>query len=111
MFEIFPTFLSTASTAVIARGGKIVLILDAVNQLGERKNARELNWIHIITGVTWIISTHGGPTLRAIRRREWPEVQIIYISANFYELLYMLVQNVYVIGKFSLFSFGTNLQF
>ena len=33
MFEIFPTFLSTASTAAAKKGGKIVLILDAVNQV------------------------------------------------------------------------------
>eukprot|EP00750_Incisomonas_marina_P024529 INCI5124.2.p1 GENE.INCI5124.2~~INCI5124.2.p1 ORF type:complete len:1327 (-),score=287.09 INCI5124.2:1886-5278(-) len=76
MFEIFPTFLSTASTAAAKKGGKIVLILDAVNQLAERKNARELTWLHLIEGVTWIVSTHGGPTLRAVRRREWQEVLI-----------------------------------
>lgn len=34
MFEIFPTFLSTASTAAAKKGGKIILILDAVNQVG-----------------------------------------------------------------------------
>lgn len=45
-------------------------------QLAERKNARELTWLHLIEGVTWIVSTHGGPTLRAVRRREWQEVLI-----------------------------------
>ena len=46
MFEIFPTFLSTASSAAAKKGGKIILVLDAVNQVSLRILRTSMNcWL------------------------------------------------------------------
>lgn len=53
---------------------RVVLIIDALNQLEDRNQALDLIWLpeEIPLNVRLIVSTLSGPTLKELARREWP---------------------------------------
>ena len=69
----FPNWLHMASIK-----GKVVLILDALNQLEDRQGAQELTWLptQIPENIRLIISMLPGKSLQAIRERNLPTLTI-----------------------------------
>ena len=69
----FPNWLSMASVK-----GKLVLVLDGLNQLDNRNNAPELGWLpeFFPPNIRVIFSTLPGPSLDALKRREYPLHQV-----------------------------------
>ncbi|MBN1364743.1 MAG: tetratricopeptide repeat protein [Syntrophaceae bacterium] len=65
----FPNCLSMA-----AMKGKIILVLDALNQLDTVDNAAELSWLpeHFPANVRVILSCLPGPSLEVLQRRGYP---------------------------------------
>jgi len=61
---------------------KLILVIDALNQLEPR--AAGLEWLpqHLPTNVRIIFSTTPGPTLDALRTREWPEFELLPLSVS-----------------------------
>jgi tetratricopeptide (TPR) repeat protein len=71
--EAFPLWL-----ARIAAKEKLILIIDALNQLEDRDNALELGWLPrtFSPSVRVILSTLPGRSLKALKKRNWPEMTI-----------------------------------
>ncbi len=69
----FPNWLCTA-----AARGRIVLVLDALNQLEDRDGAIDLLWLPQILpeNVRVIVSTLPGRALDEIHKRNWPELKV-----------------------------------
>ena len=69
----FPNWLSMPSVK-----GRFVLVIDGLNQLDDRENAQELGWLpeNFPPNVRVILSTVSGPTLDALKRREYPLYQV-----------------------------------
>lgn len=71
--EEFPQWLARG-----AAGGRIVLILDGLNQLEDRDAAPELGWLPVVfppnCGI--ILSALPGRSLDATRRHQWPELTV-----------------------------------
>jgi len=69
----FPNWLSIASVK-----GRLVLVLDGLNQLDERDNAPELGWLpeYFPPNVRVILSTLPGPSLDALKRRDYPTFSV-----------------------------------
>lgn len=69
----FPQWLVNA-----AASGRIVLVLDGLNQLEDRDAARDLGWLPRVLppNCRVILSTLPGRSLDAVRRREWPETSV-----------------------------------
>ena len=69
----FPNWLSMASV-----NGKLVLILDALNQLEDRQGAQELSWLplELPENVKIILSTLPCRALQVIQEREWPTITV-----------------------------------
>ena len=67
--EAFPNWLSMA-----AARGKLILVLDGLNQLEEKDNAPDLIWLpeYIPPQVRLIVSTLPGRSLTALQQRGWP---------------------------------------
>jgi tetratricopeptide (TPR) repeat protein len=61
---------------------KLVLVIDALNQLEPR--AAGLEWLpqHLPTNVRIIFSTTPGTTLEALRTREWPEFELLPLTIS-----------------------------
>jgi tetratricopeptide (TPR) repeat protein len=73
----FPNWMSMASAKIgnmATRYRKIVLVLDALNQLEDRDGAPDLVWLPPVMpeNVRLIVSTLPGRPLDEIMRREWP---------------------------------------
>jgi len=76
----FANWLNMASARMASsegspdRGGRIVLVLDALNQLEDRDGAPDLVWLPPVLpdNVRIILSTLPGRPLEEVRRREWP---------------------------------------
>jgi len=71
--EAFPLWLAKA-----AAKGKFILVLDALNQLEDRDNAPDLGWLpwSFSPNVRLIVSTLPGRSLEALKKRNWPEINI-----------------------------------
>ena len=71
--NVFPRFLKTAASQ-----GKIVLIIDGLDQLTDREGARDLLWLPISlpTGCQLIVSTLPGQCLNELTRRDWPTLTV-----------------------------------
>jgi tetratricopeptide (TPR) repeat protein len=69
----FPSWLCMA-----AARGRIVLVLDALNQLEDRDGAIDLLWLPQILpeSVRVIVSTIPGRSLDKIQKRNWPELKV-----------------------------------
>ena len=73
----FPNWLHMA-----AAKGRVVLVLDALNQLEDREGARELLWLPPVMpgNVRLIVSTLPGQPLDEVRKRGWPELKVEPLS-------------------------------
>ncbi len=71
--EAFPEWLARA-----AAKSRFILILDALDQLEDRDNASDLSWVpySFSTNIRLIVSTLPGRSLDALKRRNWPEMNI-----------------------------------
>ena len=69
----FPNWLSMASVK-----GRFVLVIDGLNQFDNWDSVRELGWLpeYFPPNARVILSTVFGPTLDALKRREYPMYQI-----------------------------------
>lgn len=71
--EALPLWLASASAK-----GRLILILEGLNQLEDRDNAPHLGWLpeYIPPNVRLIVSSLAGPTLDALMKREWPQFEV-----------------------------------
>ena len=62
--------------------GRIILILDGLNQLEDRDSAPDLVWLPPMmpANVSLVVSTLAGRTLDEIRQRKWPELHLSPLS-------------------------------
>ena len=69
----FPNWLHMA-----AARGRIVLVLDALNQLEDREGAPDLTWLPPVMpeNVRLIVSTLPGRALDEIKKRGWPVMDV-----------------------------------
>ncbi len=67
-----------------AAKGKVVLLLDALNQLEDRDGAPDLVWLPpvIPANVRLIVSTLSGRALDDLKRRGWPTMQVELLEAS-----------------------------
>lgn len=75
----FPNWLSMAAVK-----GRIVLVLDALNQLEDRDNAPDLVWLpeFFPPEVRVVLSTLPGRTLDALQQRGWPTFTVAGLHAE-----------------------------
>lgn len=68
LIDSFPRWLSVAS-----RRGRMILVLDALNQIEEQDNVRKLGWLpdKFPKNVRVLVSALTGPTLEEIEKRGW----------------------------------------
>ena len=74
----FANWLHMASAAVGRENRKIILILDALNQLQDRDQAQEMVWLppFIPENIWLILSTLPGRPLDDLRKREWSTMEV-----------------------------------
>ncbi|HME31678.1 MAG TPA: tetratricopeptide repeat protein [Terriglobales bacterium] len=62
----------------VAAKGRVVLVIDALNQLEDSEQTSYLAWLPptIPGNVRLIVSTYPGPALEELRRRGWPTLEI-----------------------------------
>ena len=67
-----------------AQSGKIIIVLDALNQLEDRDGAPDLVWLPLVLpeNVRLILSTLPGRPLDEIRKRNWPTLKVELLSAG-----------------------------
>ena len=77
--EIFPLWLAKA-----AARGKVILVLDALNQLEDRDNAPDLVWLpgYFPSNVRVILSTLPGRSLGALEKRNLPTMRVELLSPD-----------------------------
>ncbi|MCX5698057.1 MAG: tetratricopeptide repeat protein [Candidatus Omnitrophica bacterium] len=77
--EAFPIWLARA-----AARGKFILLLDGLNQLEDRDNASDLGWLpySFPVNVRLIVSTLPGRSSDALKKRNWPELNIQPMEKN-----------------------------
>jgi len=65
-------------TAKAAGSRRVVLVLDALNQLAEEGGARQLAWLPAVfpTNFSVLVSSLTGESLLALRKRCWPELSV-----------------------------------
>ena len=75
----FPNWLYMA-----AAKGRVVLVLDALNQLEDRDGAPDLVWLPPVLpeNVRLIVSTLPGRPLEEIQKRHWPTLKVELLSAD-----------------------------
>jgi nephrocystin-3 len=75
----FPNWLNKTAGA-----GRIVLVLDALNQLADQDHAPDLGWLPRVLpmNVRLIVSTLPGRSLDAVQRRDWPEMTVELLSVS-----------------------------
>jgi tetratricopeptide (TPR) repeat protein len=71
--EAFPLWLASASAR-----GRLILVLDGLNQLEDRDNAPHLGWLpdHLAPNVRVLVSTLPGSSLEAVQKRNWPQYEV-----------------------------------
>jgi hypothetical protein len=64
--------------ALAAARGRVLLILDGLDQLEDRHGPVGLNWLpeEVPSGVRLIVSCRRGPALGELRRRRWAELEV-----------------------------------
>lgn len=79
VIKAFPNWFHMA-----AAKGKMILVLDGLNQLENMENAQDLNWlpINFPSSVRVIISTLPGRTEKALASRNWSEYRIEGLRAD-----------------------------
>jgi tetratricopeptide (TPR) repeat protein len=79
---IQPDALCTALNDWLAKAagkGRIILVLDALNQLTDADTAHQLGgWLPVVfpANVQVLVSSRADDTLEAVRRRRWPELNV-----------------------------------
>jgi tetratricopeptide (TPR) repeat protein len=75
----FPNWLYMA-----AAKGRVVLVLDALNQLEDREGAPDLVWLppEMPENVRLIVSTLPGRPLDEVKKREWPTMQVELLTPD-----------------------------
>ena len=76
--EALPQWLGAAAAAVAERGGRVILLLDGLDQLEDREGAQDLVWLPQVLppGVHLIVSALPGKPLEELRRRGWPVLTV-----------------------------------
>jgi nephrocystin-3 len=71
--EALPLWLASASAK-----GRLILILDGLNQLEDRDNALHLGWLpdYFPPNVRLLLSTLPGPSQAAAEKRNWPKYEV-----------------------------------
>lgn len=84
MIAQLPAWLARASFRARQNRARFIIVLDALNQLEDREQARLLGWLHrhLPEGVRLVVSTLRGDTLNALRDRAWPSVQVEPLSLD-----------------------------
>lgn len=74
----FANWLHMAGTQASRQGCRIVLIIDALDQLEDRGGARDLVWLPpaMPENIRLIVSTLPGRPLEALKRRAWPTLEV-----------------------------------
>lgn len=82
--QAFANFLSMASTSAEKNKEKIILILDALNQLEDQDQAPDLVWLPpvIPSNVRMIVSTLPGRPLEELKRRGWPRMEVATLDES-----------------------------
>jgi len=80
----FGNWLSMSSAQAAQRETKIVLILDALNQLEDRDQTPDLVWLPptMPDGVRLIVSTLPGRPLDEIAKRQWPTMRVEPLTSD-----------------------------
>jgi len=84
----FPNWLYMAAAKVAATpsspSSKIIIVLDALNQLEDRDGAPDLVWLppDLPENVRLIVSTLPGRPLDEIQKRHWPTLKVELLSAD-----------------------------
>ncbi len=73
----FPQWLESAASQ-----GRVILVIDALDQLEDHDNARDLNWLPDVLpeNCRLILSTLPGRSLKATRQRHWSELRVEPLS-------------------------------
>ncbi len=68
--------------AMAAARGKLVLVLDGLNQLDNRDSAQELDWLplELPENLTIFLSTLPSRALEVIKERDWPSLLVLPLS-------------------------------
>ena len=71
--DAFPQWLDN-----VAGRGRVVIVIDALNQLDDREHALDLGWLPVVlpANIRLIVSTLAGRCLEAVQRRDWPELAV-----------------------------------
>ena len=79
LIEAFPLWLAKA-----AAKGRFILILDGLNQLANRDNAPDLDWLpkYISPHVRLIVSTLPGRSFNALQKRDWSSLAIELLDSK-----------------------------
>lgn len=74
--EYFPAWLGRVGAVDRFEGDRLLLVIDALDQFGDR--SRRLDWLpeRMPSGVRLVVSTRPGHILENLRRREWSELPI-----------------------------------
>ena len=78
----FANWLHIASSAAGRENIKVILILDALNQLDDRDQAPDLVWLppYIPENIRLILSTLPGRSLENLKKRNWPAMSVDPLS-------------------------------
>jgi tetratricopeptide (TPR) repeat protein len=70
--------------SMVAARGRVVLVIDALNQLEDHEGALDLVWLPpvIPTNVRLILSTLSGRPLNELRKRDWPTLKVEPLSSD-----------------------------
>jgi len=73
MVEVFPFWLAKANAR-----GRVILVLDGLNQLDDRDNAPELGWLptYFPPNIRVLLATLPGRSLTALEKRGWPTLTV-----------------------------------
>ena len=103
-----PDDLKAALDAWLARVaplGRVVLILDGLDQLEDRDSAPDLGWLPSVVppNVRLLVSTLPGRPLAALQRREWPTLEVATLTLDEREQLILetLAQHSKALGPAS----------
>jgi tetratricopeptide (TPR) repeat protein len=80
----FANWLHMASAAAGHRNSKVILVLDALNQLEDRDQAPDLVWLppFIPENIRMILSTLPGRSLDDLNKRKWPTMLVEPLQDN-----------------------------
>jgi len=71
-------------TVKAAGSRRVVLVLDALNQLADQSAARQLGWLPVVFPANFrvLVSSLPGESLDALRKRGWPELNVPLLARS-----------------------------